>query len=218
MSDLEKLLSNLRSHPTSLKEMVKTQLLNRDITDDKVLDAFLTVDRKHFLPGKYKKLAYADQPVDIGHQQTISQPYVVAFMTEKLQVTQESTVLEVGTGCGYQTALLAQLAKHVFSIEYIEDLIPKAQQNLKKIGVNNVTIYNKNGREGLPEQAQFDRIIVTAGSRDFPKALLDQLADQGRMIIPVGKTGVSQELYLVQKKNCEIIKKAILPVRFVPLV
>ncbi len=218
MKNINKVLSSIQSHPDSNQEMIEKQLKARDITSQKVIEAFQKTDRKLFVPEKYQHMAYADQPVTIGHAQTISQPYIVAFMTEKLDLKKDSKVLEIGTGCGYQTAILAQLANFVYSIEVIPELIKKAKKNLRKAGIDNVEIYNRNGREGLPEHAKFDRIIVAAGSRDLPSQLIIQLADEGKMIIPVGKVHSSQELLLISKEGGKIKKEAILPVRFVPLV
>ena len=218
MKDIEKLLSGLKAHPESLLEMVQEQIIGREIGNQNIVDAFLRVDRKNFIHSKRQSRAYADQPVDIGYSQTISQPYVVAFMTEKLKLTQESKVLEIGTGCGYQTAILANIAKMVYSIEVIPELIEFARANLRRAKIENFKIYNKNGREGLEEQAPFDRIIVTAGSKDIPKKLIEQLANNGKMIIPVGKQFDHQELLLITKEDNKIKKKSILPVRFVPLV
>jgi len=218
MKDIEKLLSSIRSHPESNQEMIEKQLEARDITSQKVINAFREIDRKFFVPEKHQHMAYADQPVTIGHAQTISQPYIVAYMTEKLDITKESKVLEIGTGCGYQTAILAKLASFVYTIEVIPELIQKAEKNLEKVNIHNVKIYNRNGREGLPEHAKFDKIMVAAGSRDLPPQLIDQLADDGKMIIPVGNDHNSQDLLLITKQGGKIIKEAILPVRFVPLV
>ncbi|MBN2280967.1 MAG: protein-L-isoaspartate(D-aspartate) O-methyltransferase [Candidatus Marinimicrobia bacterium] len=216
--DIDQLLSNLHRYPESVQEMVEKQIISRGVQSESVIQAFLEVDRKIFVPAKAHAVAYADQPVPIGFSQTISQPYIVAFMTEKLEVSQDSKVLEIGSGCGYQTAILAKLACKVFSIEVIPELVALAQKNLQQAHIENFEIFNQNGRSGLKEQAPFDRILVTAGSRDIPKKLINQLADRGKMIIPVGKYFDHQELLLITKENNKVRTKPILPVRFVPLV
>lgn len=218
MQDIDALLNGLKTYPENLQEMVQNQLIDRNISSKAVIDAFLSVDRKLFLHPKQATIAYADQPVSIGFSQTISQPYVVAFMTEKLNLTKESKVLEIGTGCGYQTAILAKLAKFVYSIEIIQELINFAKNNLQKADIKNVQIFHANGRQGLEEYAKFTHIIVTAGSQNIPLKLIDQLEENGKMIIPVGKTENSQELLLITKQDTTITKEKLLPVRFVPLV
>ncbi|MFP4548544.1 MAG: protein-L-isoaspartate(D-aspartate) O-methyltransferase [Fidelibacterota bacterium] len=218
MQDINKLLSSIHHHPETNQEMIEKQLKARDITSQKVLEAFQNTDRKLFVPEKYQHMAYADMPVTIGHGQTISQPYIVAFMTQWLDIKKDSKVLEIGAGCGYQTAILARLADYVYSIEVIPELIKTAKKNLKKADITNVEIFNRNGREGLPEHAKFDRIIVAAGSKDLPSQLVIQLAEKGKMIIPVGKSHSSQDLLLITKQNGKINKQSILPVRFVPLI
>ena len=212
MSDLSRLLKNLRSYPDTIQGMVEKQLKNRGISDQKILETFGKVDRKFFIPPKYHSLAYADQPVTIGHGQTISQPYVVAFMTEVLDIKENMKVLEIGTGCGYQTAILAELAQQVFSIEVIPELIEQARRNLQNAHIENAEIFHKNGREGLPEHAPFDRIIVTAGSEDIPPKLLEQLSENSKMIIPVGPHHDAQDLILITKKNHKIKQQSVLPV------
>lgn len=218
MQDIDKLLKGLRHYPDNLQTMVEEQLISRGIHNQNVLDAFLTVDRKLFLPPDKSWLAYADQPVSIGYSQTISQPYVVAYMTEKMELTKESKVLEIGTGCGYQTALLAELSDSVYSVEVIPELISLAKQNLSKVNIQNIQIFQGNGREGLAQHAPFSHIIVTAGSQDIPQKLVNQLSHDGKMIIPIGKNLHSQELILITKKKDTISQKTLLPVRFVPLV
>ncbi len=218
MTDIDKLLADLKSHPDCLQDMVQEQIIERDITNQKVVDAFLKVDRKMFIHQKRQSLAYADQPVPIGYSQTISQPYVVAFMTEKLELTKESKVLEIGTGCGYQTAILSQLANYIYSVEVIPELIEIAKVNLEKADIKNVQIYNGNGRDGLEEHAKYSHIIVTAGSKNIPKSLIEQLDDNGKMIIPIGEAENRQKLFLITKNGINIYKRPLLPVRFVPLV
>jgi len=216
--DIEKLLANLHQQPGDIREMVEKQIIARGIKDQNVIKAFQNVDRKLFVPKKSHAIAYADQPVPIGHSQTISQPYVVAFMTEYLDVNKDSKVLEIGSGCGYQTAILSEIAKEVYTIEVISELVELAKMNLRNAKTNNFQIFNKNGRDGLEEHAPFDRIIVTAGGTDIPEKLIEQLSDNGKMIIPVGKQFDHQELLLITKEDNKIRKESILPVRFVPLV
>ena len=164
-------------------------------------------------------LAYANRPLGIGHGQTISQPFVVALMSDLLELEDHHKVLEVGTGSGYQAAILSGLAHQVYSTEIIPELAKSAQERLARLGCHNVDIRINNGRDGLPDQAPFDAIMVTAASPDIPPALVDQLAPGGRMIIPVGTQGGAQNLVLlIKSSNGEIIKKNVLPVSFVPLV
>lgn len=198
--------------------MVREQISSRDIIDPKVISAMSKIPREQFVTGKYKHLAYSDQPLPIGKNQTISQPYVVAFMTQALQLKRDSRVLEIGTGSGYQTAVLAGIAKEVYTIEVIKLLIDNARDSLKQLGIKNVRFKHSNGRAGWQEFAPFDRIIVTAASEDIPRCLQDQLADGGLMIIPVGRQHWSQDLVLVTKKKNRLLKEKLLPVRFVPLV
>ena len=162
--------------------------------------------------------AYTDQPLPIGHNQTISQPYIVAFMTEALRLSPQARVLEIGTGCGYQTAVLAQIAKQVFTVEIVAELTQRARATLEKQGYTNVHFSCGNGREGWLEFAPYSHIMVTAASSDIPPALLDQLEDGGRLLIPLGTLNWTQELILIEKKDDQIKRTNLLPVRFVPLV
>ena len=172
-----------------------------------------------FVPEKYRDLAYSDRPLPIGHKQTISQPYIVAYMTEQLQVEKHQKVLEIGTGSGYQAAILAELANHVFTIEIIPELAEGAEKVLNKTGYDNITVRTGDGYKGWPDQAPFDRIIVTAAPEEIPEKLVQQLANDGRMIIPVGANLFMQYLWLIKKDKDGIVKKEkILPVRFVPMV
>ncbi len=198
--------------------MVSAQISSRDIIDPKVINAMQNIPRGIFVPVKYKHLAYSDQALPIGKNQTISQPYVVAFMTQALQLKPDMRVLEIGSGSGYQTAILASIAREVYSIEFIKFLYDEAKKNLAKLKFKNIHFKNSDGRLGWKEKAPFDRIIVTAASDDIPAALQDQLADNGIMIIPIGRQNWSQNLILLHKKNKRISKEKILPVRFVPLV
>ncbi len=201
------------------KDMVKNQLRQRGILDDRVLDVMGDVPRHLFVAEDLWNEAYMDGPLPIGFDQTISQPYIVAFMTEVLKVEQQHSVLEIGTGCGYQSAVLSSLAKHVISLERIKELAESAQRRLRKLDYSNVDVVHGNGWNGYKQKAPFDRIIVTAGANKIPKALLDQLANGGILVIPVGKIMFSQTLRIISKdSNGNVTKQTSLPVRFVRLV
>ena len=201
------------------KEMVELQLRNRGITDNRILNAMLKVPRHLFLNKDLHDEAYMDGPLPIGFDQTISQPYIVAYMTEVLKIEQQHSVLEVGTGCGYQAAILSSLARRVVSLERIKELAESAQQRLQELGYGNVDVINVNGWKGYQKDAPFDRIIVSAGAKSVPAALVDQLANGGIMIIPVGKILFSQTLRIISKDSSgNVTKQTSLPVRFVRLV
>ena len=200
-------------------KMVEEQIKGRGIKDLLVLKAVSTVKRELFVPEKYRDLAYSDRPLPIGHNQTISQPYIVSYMTEPLQVEKDQKVLEIGTGSGYQAAVLAELVNHVFTIEIIPELAEGAEKVLNKTGYDNITIRTGDGYKGWPDQAPFDRIMVTAAPEELPEKLVQQLANDGRMIIPVGANLFMQYLWVIKRdKNGKITKEKILPVRFVPMV
>ena len=169
------------------REMVRTQIAARGISDKRVLEALTKVERHKFVPRQYRRYAYVDNPLPIDADQTISQPYIVALMTELLQLDGSEKVLEIGTGSGYQAAILGELAGEVYSIEIIDTLARTAERRLKQLGYRNVTVLCADGYEGWPEMAPFDGIIVTCAPPEIPEPLLDQLAEGGRMIIPVGK-------------------------------
>ncbi len=201
------------------KDMVENQLRPRGITNDRVLDTMGDVPRHLFVAEDLRDEAYMDGPLPIGFDQTISQPYIVAFMTEVLKVEQQHSVLEIGTGCGYQSAVLSSLAKHVISLERIKELAESAQRRLRELDYSNVDVVHGNGWNGYKQKAPFDRIIVTAGANKIPKALLDQLANGGILVIPVGKIMFSQTLRIISKdSNGNVTKQTSLPVRFVRLV
>ena len=207
------------SFDNSRVRMIEDQIKGRGVKDQAVLDAVSSVKRELFVPEKYRDLAYSDRPLPIGHNQTISQPYIVAYMTEQLQVDKHQKVLEIGTGSGYQAAVLAELVNHVFSIEIIPELAEGAEKVLNKTGYDNITIRTGDGYKGWPDQAPFDRIMVTAAPEEIPEKLVQQLANDGRMIIPVGANLFMQYLWLIKKDKDGIVKKEkILPVRFVPMV
>jgi len=204
--------------PNNSKEMVDTQISIRDIGAPNVIRAMNAIPRDRFVLEKHLALAFSDQALPIGENQTISQPYVVAFMTQALDLKSSSKVLEIGTGSGYQTAILASIAKSVYSIEVLRALLDRAQTALSTLNFSNIYFKCSDGRLGWQEQAPFDRIIVTAASEDIPPFLLDQLADKGKMIIPLGRQHWSQDLVLIGKRGKRFLKEKLLPVRFVPLI
>jgi protein-L-isoaspartate(D-aspartate) O-methyltransferase len=206
------------SDPTTDRaHMVTTQLRDRGISDPRVLDAMLRVPRHEFVPEPYRAQAYEDHPLPIGDSQTISQPYIVALMLESLHISPADKVLEVGTGSGYVTALLAELAAQVFSIERHPALADKARELLSALGYSNARVLIGDGTLGLPAVAPFDAILVSAAALDLPKKLIAQLRDLGRMIIPIG-TDDSQQLQFIRIVNGEPVITPRELVRFVPLV
>jgi protein-L-isoaspartate(D-aspartate) O-methyltransferase len=197
-------------------EMIREQLRARDIRDPRVLDVMSRVPRHVFVPDEQRAGAYEDHPLPIGHGQTISQPYIVAFMTQALKVEADHNVLEIGTGSGYQAAVLAELAKEVYSIEIVAPLGERARATLESLGYKNVHVRIGNGYLGWPEHAPFDRIMVTAAPVEVPQALVDQLKIGGLMAIPVGD--VLQELRIVRKTASGLETIETMPVRFVPMI
>lgn len=196
--------------------MVQNQLRARGVKDRKVLDVMRKIPRHEFVPENMKSCAYQDEPLPIGEGQTISQPYIVAYMTEVLDLKGAEKVLEIGTGSGYQAAILAELVKEVFTVEVVSPLSVKAQKVLKKLGYKNIYFKIGDGTLGWEENAPYDAILVTAAPAEVPKTLQDQLKFPGRMIIPVGST--FQELVLIMREKKRFKKKKLLPVRFVPLI
>jgi protein-L-isoaspartate(D-aspartate) O-methyltransferase len=198
------------------QRMVQQQLKARGINDGRVLAAMAKVPREEFVLPDSRGASYADGPLPIGYGQTISQPYIVAFMTEQLRLKPSDRVLEIGTGSGYQTAILAELVADVYTIEIVEPLAKSAEATLQRLGYKDVHVKAGDGYKGWPEAAPFDAIIVTCAPGRVPQPLTDQLKDGGRMIIPVGER-FAQELYLLEKKNGRLKESAVLPVRFVPM-
>jgi protein-L-isoaspartate(D-aspartate) O-methyltransferase len=198
------------------QQMVQRQLMPRGIHDARVLAAMGKVPREDFVPASVRKESYEDGPLPIGYGQTISQPYIVALMTEQLQLKPTDRVLEIGTGSGYQAAVLAELVAEVYTIEIVEPLAKTAETTLQRLGYKNVHVQVGDGYKGWPEHAPFDAIIVTCAPDHVPQPLVDQLKEGGRMIIPVGER-LAQELYLLEKRNGTIRQGAVLPVRFVPM-
>ncbi len=197
-------------------EMVRAQIQARGIHDARVLDAMRDVKRHLFVPIESTEDAYEDYPLPIGEGQTISQPYIVALMTELLDTKPSDRVLEIGTGSGYQTAVLSRLVADVYSIEIVKALSERAAEHLEAQGFSNTHLRVGDGYNGWPEYAPFDGIIVTAAPPEIPQRLIDQLAEGGRMVVPVGTS--YQELLLIEKKDGELKKRAITGVRFVPMV
>ncbi|MEO0136425.1 MAG: protein-L-isoaspartate(D-aspartate) O-methyltransferase [candidate division WOR-3 bacterium] len=197
--------------------MVKEQIIGRGVKDERVIDAMLRVPRHLFVDKTYYHQAYNDYPLPIGEGQTISQPYMVAVMTELLELKGSESVLEVGTGSGYQTAILALLCARVFTIERIPELSFRARKVLNDLGFNNINFLIGDGSVGWPDYAPYDGIIVTAGAPDVPKSLIDQLADKGRLVIPIGGE-YFQTLNVIKKHKGVITRKELFECTFVPLV
>ena len=197
--------------------MVDAQIVSRGIRDGATVNAFLSVPRHLFVEEALRNQAYSDYPLPIGNEQTISQPYIVALMIENLMLSPDDRVLEIGTGSGYQTAILAKIAREVFSVERIEELAKKADGLLKQLGYNNVRIRVDDGTQGWIEQCPFDAIVVAAASPDIPRPLIDQLKDGGRLVIPVGGRS-SQELVQAVKEGDEVVRRNLGSCRFVKLI
>jgi protein-L-isoaspartate(D-aspartate) O-methyltransferase len=204
-------------HFTARRErMVREQIEARGITDTKVLNALRKVERHRFVPDNLASEAYTDSPLPIGEGQTISQPYIVAFMTQILGLDVTKKVLEVGTGSGYQAAILAEICREVYTVEIIDSLAEQAKQRLSELGYLNIRVKTGDGYQGWKEFAPFDAILVTCAPTHIPDPLKEQLAEGGRMVIPVGERRV-QELVLLRKEKGRLIQESVLPVRFVPM-
>ena len=201
---------------TSQQRMLEEQIVSRNVTDKNVLKAMLSVDRKEFVPKELQSSTWNDFPLPIGYGQTISQPYIVAFMTEAAELDAASKVLEIGTGSGYQTAILAEICKEVYTIEIVKELGDLAKKHLAELGYNNVHVKIGDGYKGWSEQGPFDAIIVTAAPDKLPTTLVEQLKENGRLIIPIGE--LSQELLRVTRTKDGLKQESLLPVRFVPMV
>ncbi len=202
---------------TARAHMVAMQIEARGVRDPRVLEAMRRVERHLFVPPAMRPHAHADQPLPIGHEQTISQPYIVALMTELARVGEGARVLEIGTGSGYQAAVLAVVAKEVYTIEIVEPLATEARERLARLGYANVTVRAGDGYRGWPEKAPFDAILVTAAPPEIPKPLLDQLAPGGWLVAPVGERRGAQELVVVERTAKGLVRRSVLPVRFVPM-
>jgi protein-L-isoaspartate(D-aspartate) O-methyltransferase len=199
------------------REMVDRQLRGRDIDDPAVLRAMTVVPRDLFVPSNIRSLAYEDSPLPIGHDQTISQPYIVALMSQLLSPAPGDRVLEIGTGSGYQAAVLAEMGAEIYTVEIVPELARRSEKLLGELSYDNVTVKTGDGYKGWPEHAPFDGIIVTCAPTTIPTPLKDQLAEGGRMVIPAGERH-AQKLYLLTKKNGKIVQQKIIDVRFVPMV
>jgi protein-L-isoaspartate(D-aspartate) O-methyltransferase len=197
------------------KQMIERQIRARGVKDERVLDALLRVERHQFVLPGMENLAYEDTPHGIGERQTISQPYIVAFMTELARISKDAKVLEVGTGSGYQTAVLSVLANEVFTIEIIETLGKRSKELLERFGFKNVHLRIGDGYQGWPEEAPFDAILVAAAPSRVPHPLVDQLKIGGRLVIPIGD--FYQDLELITKTTSGIQQEKMIPVRFVPM-
>ncbi|HEY5669734.1 MAG TPA: protein-L-isoaspartate(D-aspartate) O-methyltransferase [Anaerolineales bacterium] len=198
------------------QRMVEEQLIYRNIRDERVLEAMRSVPRHAFVPLEYRHMAYSDGPLPIGSGQTISQPYIVALMTQLLRLKGDENVLEVGTGSGYQAAVLAKLAKQVYTIERYTELADQAAAVLQKLGLNNVRVHIGDGSLGLPEHAPFQAILVTAAAPKVPQSLLEQLDEGGRLVVPVGGR-MNQFLELWERRGAKFVQDVLVPVAFVPL-
>jgi protein-L-isoaspartate(D-aspartate) O-methyltransferase len=204
------------THQHLRHRMVDEQIAARGISDPAVLEAMRTVRRHWFVPGVPPELAYADRPLPIGHRQTISQPFIVAYMTQLVRPDASDRALEVGTGSGYQAAILGEIVDSVYTIEIVPELARTASNRLAQMGYGNVRVRAGDGYRGWPEHAPFDIIVVTAAPERVPAPLIGQLAEDGRMVIPVGPEGATQQLTLITKSDGEITRERITPVRFVP--
>jgi len=200
---------------TERKRMVDSQIRTRGVKNKAVIDAMLKVPRHIFIPENLRRYAYADEPQPIGEGQTISQPYIVALMTELLDPQSTDRVLEVGAGSGYQAAVLAELVSHVYSLEIVPALAKRTKKLLEKMDYKNISVIQGNGYQGYPQEAPFDKVIVTAAPPSLPKALTDQLKIGGRLVIPVGE--FYQVLFVYTKKKDGIQSRDVIPVRFVPM-
>jgi protein-L-isoaspartate(D-aspartate) O-methyltransferase len=197
------------------RKMVENQIKARGVSNQRVLEAMSNVRRHLFVPENLQNRAYEDEPLPIGYGQTISQPYIVAYMTEQIDLDESENVLEIGTGSGYQAAVLAEIAKEVYTIEIVPELAARAAEILQELGYHNVSVRTGDGYLGWPEAAPFDAVIVTAAPAHIPQPLIEQLRIGGRMIIPIGE--FSQDLILLERTEQGIEQKRKIPVRFVPM-
>ena len=208
--------TSAREFAAERERMVRQQVAMRGVTDERVLAAMRKVPREQFVPEAIRDRSYSDGPLPIGYEQTISQPFVVALMTEKLQLKPADRVLEIGTGSGYQAAILGELAAEVYTIEIVEPLGKSAEATLRRLGYKNVHVKIGDGYKGWPEHAPYDAVIVTCAPDHVPLPLVEQTREGGRIIIPVGPAG-AQNLYLLEKKDGRLKQRSVLPVRFVPM-
>ena len=210
---------NYKDYDELREAMVKTQIESRGVKDEDILSVMRDVPRHLFIDESLWPKAYSDGPLPIGHGQTISQPYIVAFMTELLRPDTHHMVLEIGTGSGYQAAVLAKLVNHIYTIEIVPELGRNAKAVLKHLGYDNISVRVGDGYKGWPEEEPFDRIIVTAAPEKVPEALIDQLKPGGRMVLPVGPRWWGQDLLVIEKdERGKVVRKNTIPVRFVPMI
>jgi protein-L-isoaspartate(D-aspartate) O-methyltransferase len=205
------------SFAAARNRMIERDLKGRDITDTAVLQAMADVPRHRFVSPALQDRAYGDYPLPIEHKQTISQPYIVALMTQLLEVRPEDRVLEIGTGCGYQAAVLARLVQQVYTIEIVAPLAEEARKLLAELGYNNIFVKAGDGFDGWPEHAPFDKIMLTCAVKEIPPALVEQLREGGRIIAPLGEVGKVQQLVLATKEGDTLTHRKLLSVRFVPM-
>jgi protein-L-isoaspartate(D-aspartate) O-methyltransferase len=197
------------------RQMVEYQLRDRGIDDERVLAAMSKVPRHQFIDSAWRNSAYSDRPLPINYNQTISQPYIVAYMTQAAEISPNDKVLEIGTGCGYQAAVLAELAREIYSVEIIPQLAAHARQILSQLDYKNIEVKTGDGYQGWAEHAPYDAIVVTAAPEHIPQSLINQLAVNSKMVIPVGKW--YQELFVLTKTPEATVQKKTIPVRFVPM-
>ena len=208
---------NKDQYESAREQMVRSQIVARGINDQATLRAMRKVPRHLFVPPSYVKEAYSDRPLPIGYSQTISQPLIVAYMTELVKPSKGKKALEIGTGSGYQAAVLAEIVDTVYTIEIVKELATEAAARLKILGYKNIVVKYGDGYKGWPEHGPFDIIIVTAAADHIPQPLKDQLAEGGRLVMPVGNPAAAQELVLLTKRNGKITEQRLEPVLFVPL-
>ncbi len=212
------LVQQTQDYTSEREKMIQDQIIARGINDPATIKAMKMVPRHKFVPLELEPYAYSDGPLSIGFGQTISQPYIVAYMTSSLDLNETDTVLEIGTGSGYQAAVLAQIVSQVYTVEIVEPLGKSAIQKFKKLGYKNIDTKIGDGYHGWKEHAPYNAIIVTANAEKIPPELMEQLAEGGKLIIPVGPQNYTQQLVLVEKTNGKIKKRNLLPVRFVPFI
>ena len=210
------LSAHTQNYKKERERMVTKQISKRGVKDVYTLDAMKKVERHLFVPPRYMRMAYDDGPLSIGYGQTISQPYIVAYMTEIINPKPGDKILEIGTGSGYQAAVLAEIVDKVYTIEIVSELAETASERLSTLGYNNVQVISGDGYFGLEKEAPFDAIVVTAASEHIPPSLIKQLKEGGKMIIPIGSPFLVQTLMLVEKKKGKISTSSLMPVRFVP--
>ena len=211
-----KIISQTDKYEAARNRMVTVQIMDRGVSNAATLRAMRKVPRHLFVPKEYEKEAYDDYPLPIGYGQTISQPFIVAYMTEAVKPSIKKKALEIGTGSGYQAAVLAEIVDTVYTIEIVPELAKESAERLKKLGYKNVIGKYGDGYKGWPKYAPFDIIVVTAAAEKIPQPLIDQLAENGRLVIPVGAPSSVQELILLEKKNGKIERSRLTFVRFVP--